>query len=393
MKKTETVVEVLDPERFLVAYKPYKAAIEELKSKYGGVIFEVHTKAGMAQAKEARREILDPVYATEKLRKQLKAPALEFSRRIDGDAKEIDVALRALAEPIDAQIKDQEAKEEAEREAKRQAELNRQREITNGIAAIREHVLDASGQSSHEISEILASLEGFEINIEKYGDRTGEAQLALDETHTRLSEMLAQAEAKEAEDARIEAERKAEAERLAAERAELERQKAEQAEIERAAREKREAEELAAAQARAAEEAKLRAEREAIEAERRESARLQVEVEARARAEQEAAQRKLDEDRAAFERQKREAEQAEQRRLAEIAEAKAQAEREKAAAERAEAERREREDFVKNGPGNVEIVQALADHYNVTLGDVMGWLQTFDWAATDEQLAAQNIIN
>jgi len=48
-------------------------------------------------------------------------------------------------------------------------------------------------------------------------------------------------------------------------------------------------------------------------------------------------------------------------------------------------------DFERNGPGDVEIVKTLADHYDVTVGDVMGWMKNFDYSAADEQLAAENV--
>lgn len=398
---TEQAVEVLDPERFLVAYKPYKAVIAELTQKYQGVQFDVETSKGLEAAKTARREILDPVYATEKLRKQLKAPALEFSRRIDGDAKEIDTALRALAEPIEAQIKAREAAIEAEKEAKRQAEIRRQQEITSRISGIRDHITDAAGQPSAQIAQVLADLHAYVPTLDVFGDRAGEAQLVLDETRKRLAEMQAQAEQREAEAARQEAERKAEAERLAAERAELARQRAEQEERERVAREQREADERAAAQARAAEEAKLQAEREALAAERRAEEERQAAARAEEQRRQEAAAAELHRQQEEVNRQRREVEmqqeaqrRAEQERIdAEArAQALAQAAAEAAEHERlAEAARREAAQFALTGPGDVEIVRVLAEHYDVEIGDVMEWLKAFDYAATDEHFAATNM--
>jgi hypothetical protein len=93
-------------------------------------------------------------------------------------------------------------------------------------------------------------------------------------------------------------------------------------------------------------------------------------------------------------RQREEAEATARRQEAEAAQAAAdktareQAERD--AAER-EALRRVRVQFEKNGPGDVEIVKTLADHYDVTVGDVMGWMKKFDYTAADEQLAAENV--
>jgi chromosome segregation ATPase len=53
--------------------------------------------------------------------------------------------------------------------------------------------------------------------------------------------------------------------------------------------------------------------------------------------------------------------------------------------------RRAQEEFEKNGPGDVEMVKVLAEHYDVTVGDVMQWMKKFDYSAADEQLAAENV--
>jgi hypothetical protein len=47
--------------------------------------------------------------------------------------------------------------------------------------------------------------------------------------------------------------------------------------------------------------------------------------------------------------------------------------------------------FETNGPGDVEIVKALAAHYDVCVGDVMQWMKKFDYSATDELLAIENV--
>ncbi|MEX3933325.1 hypothetical protein AB4Y32_16230 [Paraburkholderia phymatum] len=98
---------------------------------------------------------------------------------------------------------------------------------------------------------------------------------------------------------------------------------------------------------------------------------------------------------AAEERARREAAEAAERAEAErIAEAQAAEEArlkaEKDAAER-EQIRRVRMEFAKNGPGDVEIVETLAKHYDVEIGDVMQWIKKFDYAAADEYFAAANV--
>jgi hypothetical protein len=60
-------------------------------------------------------------------------------------------------------------------------------------------------------------------------------------------------------------------------------------------------------------------------------------------------------------------------------------------AEEMERIQRELDEFAINGPGDVEIVRTLAEHYDVPVGDVMQWMKKFDYSAADEQLAAENV--
>jgi hypothetical protein len=53
--------------------------------------------------------------------------------------------------------------------------------------------------------------------------------------------------------------------------------------------------------------------------------------------------------------------------------------------------RREQVQFIINGPGDVEIVKVIAEHYNVEIGDAMEWMKKFDYAAADEYFAAANV--
>lgn len=60
-------------------------------------------------------------------------------------------------------------------------------------------------------------------------------------------------------------------------------------------------------------------------------------------------------------------------------------------ADEAERIRREQVQFIINGPGDIEIVRVIAEHYDVELGDAMEWLKKFDYAAADEHFAAANV--
>jgi hypothetical protein len=110
--------------------------------------------------------------------------------------------------------------------------------------------------------------------------------------------------------------------------------------------------------------------------------RLLAEAEAREAAEADAARiAQAEADRIFAERDRIAAEQAaEARHLREEQEA-------------AERERIHREliEFERNGPGDVEIVKRLATDYGVVVGDVMQWLKKFDYEATDEYFASENM--
>jgi endo-1,4-beta-D-glucanase Y len=131
----------------------------------------------------------------------------------------------------------------------------------------------------------------------------------------------------------------------------------------------------------------------------------QAEHEARMRAQQEeidrqqaelAAERQRQADEAArVEREKQEAIDAEAARVAaeeqrkrEEAEAAARAEAERIQAEKdaaeAERQRRERVEFEKNGPGDVEIVAVLADYYAVSPAVARAWLSRHMWALMEK---------
>jgi hypothetical protein len=89
----------------IAEYSTTAAALAELRNMYGSAVFETKTIIGMAKAIAARRAIREPRIAVEKLRKELKAPALERCKLIDSEAKELIRQLEELEGPIDAQIK------------------------------------------------------------------------------------------------------------------------------------------------------------------------------------------------------------------------------------------------------------------------------------------------
>ena len=121
MSEEQTTVEVIDPAEATAAiaeYSPTEAALAELQERFGGVVWDLTTVKGNADARAARRELVTLRTNLEAKRKALKAPALEYAKRIDSEAKRIAAAIGAVEEPIDAQIKADEARREQERQAR-----------------------------------------------------------------------------------------------------------------------------------------------------------------------------------------------------------------------------------------------------------------------------------
>ncbi len=302
----------------IAEYSQTAAALSDLRHRYAGVAFNVTTTNGMNEAKKARQEVKGYRTALEAKRKEIKAPALERCRLIDDEAKTITAALLELEEPIDAQIKAEEARKEAEKAAKAQAEAARvqahQDRINNDIVSA---IRGAAGQSAEGIALIISDIEAITIGA-AFEEFQCQAQLAKDETLDKLRAMHAAAVAHEAEQARIKAEQEAEAARIVAERAELDKLRAEQearereaaairAEQERKDREAREAIEREQATKLAAERAvqaeELRKQREAQEAELRAQREEQAKADAEAAAARRAEEARLAAERAELRRQ------------------------------------------------------------------------------------------
>ena len=313
------------------------SVIAELTAKYEKVIFDVDTPDGMKAAKAARKEIRDPRYLIENMRKEGKAPILELGRNLDGRANGMKERLLNLETPIDETIKEEETRVERERQAKIEAELARVEAIQERISAIRSMPVNigvhATPDFTAEKIEELNAIEvddSFEEFAKEAADAKAVANAALRSLHSDAID------------------RKLEQERIAAERKELEELRAAEEKRQSEEKARREAEEEKARKAREAAEKK---EREALEAQRKKQAEEQAKIDsendriAKERAELEAA-RKVEADRKA-------------------AEEKAEADRKAAAIEAAK-----RAEF----PGVAALVEVIAEHFNVDESVAMSWL-------------------
>lgn len=282
----ETAELILD-EKQLKTFSPADAEIARLAEEYLPLkINGIDDKEGFIKVHEARMIVKGYRVDVEKKRKELKADALEYGRKVDAEAKRITAMLTPIEDHLS--VEEQKIKDEKERIARaeeeaRQAKLNKRLEQLTA-------------------AECLLN----PATVEAMDDTEFEAMLADAVTAK----------------AQRDADRKAFERRLATEREAIERQRIEAEKIEAEARAEAEAERQRIESEQAEERRKLAAEREKIEAERRAIELEKAKAEAAENARREEA-----------ERIKREAEEAEQRAKAE------QAERERLEALRPEVEK------------------------------------------------------
>lgn len=225
-------------------YSPVEAGLQELRRKYLNIAIDVASPKALEEAKRVRAEIREPRYLTEKIRKELKAPALAHAKLIDTEAARITAELLAIETPWDEAIKAEEARKEAEKARREQLERERITAIHNRIGEIKAFAALANEcRTAERVSVLLDSMKtkwvayNFEDDFEEFGD---EAQAAFDATSVTIKGILETKQADEAERARIKAEQaaataalaevkaaqEAEAKRMADERAAFEAERA-----------------------------------------------------------------------------------------------------------------------------------------------------------------------
>lgn len=261
----------------IVTYSRTEAALATLRAKYKDARYDLTTTAGDKAARAARLELVNLRAGLEKKRKELKAPALDFGKKVDGEAARITAEILTLEAPIDAQIKADEQRREIERKAKEEAEAARRKKHTDAIARIAGYLAQAAGLPSTRLADGIAKLEAFDVS--GFEEFQQEAADTLARTVAGLRALHAKALASEEELARLEAQRVEQA-RIAAEQAEAARKLQEQA-----------AELARQREAIAAEERRQEAERQRLAAEEEAKARAKIAEEQRAQAAKEAAEK------------------------------------------------------------------------------------------------------
>lgn len=336
-KDKDMVIEKIGTVNLPKEYGISDAKIAELAEKYKD-LREIKDTASRSMAAAGRRECRELRVAIENKRKELKADALEFGRKVDGEAKRVTELLRQVEEPLDALIKADEALREEAKQAKLRAIAEaeaKERARVDGIKALMDrHFGPAAVLALHSMptDELAKRLETAEC-VAQMGDDYAEF---TEEAHHRRDEFLAKARSILAE--KREAESAAEAQLIEAERFAEERRAFE--EQQRLVKEQQEAEQKERDRLESERQAAIRAEQEKLEAERAEIRKQQEAIEAEKRRVEEEKQAK---ERAAAEaiRQQEFAEQAKVRAEQEFKEKQQREELERLARE--EAERKEQE--------------------------------------------------
>ena len=366
---TTTQLATLPPvERAIAAlsFETVRAEVSKLATQYADIT-AISNKAGRDQAHAAAMTLKNRRVEIQRRAKEVREDAVAFQKAVIAKGDE----LAALIEPEEQRLlKLRDAWDAEQERIKREAaeaEQRRKQGHEAKIADIRSVVVDSSGKSALCLQHIISGLEMEDVSEASFEEYAPVASRAKAETLDKLRAMKAEAEAREAEQARIKAEQEAEAKRLAAEREELARLRAE-------AEARRKEEEAKAAEARAAEAARLAAERAEI-------AKQREEQEAKARAERAELERQAAELRAQQEAAAAEAKRLEDERIA--AERRAAEEKERAAREeaaRVEAKRQAKEREAQrisreNSPPSADDVVALvAKHYDVSEPAARHWL-------------------
>lgn len=176
----------------LEAMNKTQAGIAELQQKYAGVVYNVDTSKGMADARAARAEIRKPRYTLEHQRKDAKKPVLALGRSVDAMAASLNAELMAIEAPIDEQIKAEEKRVDDKNQAIVDAENARRHAIRERIETRYNNVYEIikSDRDSENITQCIEAYKQSPID-NTYAEFTPDAQQAWD---TGLAELEAHLE-------------------------------------------------------------------------------------------------------------------------------------------------------------------------------------------------------
>jgi len=184
-----------------IEYGVTEAALAELTERYKEP--DASTDEGYEHCKDGCRELTAVRTAIETRRKDLKAPALDWGRDVDKQAKDIVRRVKAIEAPVRAEK--ERIDEIKQAEARKAAEAEQQR-----VDAIRENIAKIIGTAAEQSPDDTAAdygqhitwLKELAINEEVFGELVDEANTARDAALFKLTQWHEQAVKREADDVR-----------------------------------------------------------------------------------------------------------------------------------------------------------------------------------------------
>ncbi len=190
MEQVANEIATTQEPRGMVTYSVTDAEIDKLAEEFKEVPADLTVKANYEICRKATATIRGMRGDVEKRRKELKADALAWGKKVDGEAKAITEKLLAIEEPFAIAKKDFDTAVEI---AKREAALAEERRvdgIADRIALIKATVNACISSSSKEIEDVMARISGSDLPVEFWAMEFAEkANAVVAETWEKLDEL------------------------------------------------------------------------------------------------------------------------------------------------------------------------------------------------------------
>jgi hypothetical protein len=174
----------------LITFNITDSKISELNNSYSGIFVNYGDIAGEKSLREAIRVIRDFRVMVEERRKELKAGALEWGRKVDNEAKRITAALLAIEDPLRINKENIENERERIKQEKIRNEQERINNIHKKINVIANMKFIDRKTNSSAIKIILQDLKSLILSAEEYQEFIESAIKAKEETINFLESTL-----------------------------------------------------------------------------------------------------------------------------------------------------------------------------------------------------------
>lgn len=228
------VDEIIEKNQEITEFNPVEAALQALRDRVKSEVYDITTTQGDKSARALRALCVDVRVAAEKTYKLVNAPLLARQRKAREMQAHVISEVGLIEDPIDTQIKAEEARKANEKRIAAEAEAKRSGDIRNAINIILGTPLAYTNCNAAQLGDHLVYWQNFTATEGNFQEFTGEANSAVGTVVARTQVMLEVALEREAEEAHRVAKAAADAAaRIAAEKAQAEaEEKARQARLE-----------------------------------------------------------------------------------------------------------------------------------------------------------------